>query len=371
MEKLKALILSNLDKHSHFEEYFKIIDIVVENENTNPDICIESCKALIEGISKTILLNLDKTKSLDSIDDDNLPKLYKEAMTLLSRECEDIEGDFVLRFSSIINVLAEIRNKRGDISHGRMAPKPIFSSYKLAGTIANMTEGFLAYILEHYFSLDLNPSEKLNFGSDEMQSYNAWLDESVDFPITKARYSELLYEHDYDEYEIRYTDDYLKSLENGEEKAELQEVEPSDETPPINIEFPKESVEPDEEPENEDIINANIERRKRQKEIWFQTYFGPKEVKPIEELINTFDETAFWTEQRTAQVASFAEVVNINPDGLKDIISNYLFTQKRPFRNETFAIMNEKPTLRDRGRVTEELTDKIVVFAKDLTQPKE
>ena len=116
MVKVREIIKKNIDRQSHFEEYFKIIDIIQANEFINPDICIESCKALIEGISKTIIINLDNTKTSDNIDDDNLPKLFKESMNLLSKNCVDIEGDFVVRFSAIIQVLGEIRNKRGDIS---------------------------------------------------------------------------------------------------------------------------------------------------------------------------------------------------------------------------------------------------------------
>lgn len=95
MKKTKAIISANLEKHSHFEEYFKIIDIIRANEFDNPDICIESCKALIEGISKTIIVNLDNTKTPENIDDDKLSKLFKKSIILLSNNCEDFEGDFV------------------------------------------------------------------------------------------------------------------------------------------------------------------------------------------------------------------------------------------------------------------------------------
>ncbi len=151
MEKTRAITSDNLEHHSHFAQYFEVIDVIETHEETNPDICIESCKALIEGISKTILIDLDNTKTPENIDDDDLPKLFKNAMTSLSNECEDIEGDFVARFGGIIQILCELRNKRGDISHGRMAPKAIFSSRKLATTVVNMTESMIEYILEHYY----------------------------------------------------------------------------------------------------------------------------------------------------------------------------------------------------------------------------
>lgn len=158
MNKTISIISNNLDKYSHFEEYFKIVELINLNEFVNPDICIESCKALVEGISKTILIDLDNTRTTENIDKDDLPKLFKDAMRVLSENCDDIEGDFASRFSAIMQVIGEIRNKRGDISHGRMAPKFIFSSAKLATTIISMTDSMLEYILEHYFSIEVKKS---------------------------------------------------------------------------------------------------------------------------------------------------------------------------------------------------------------------
>lgn len=337
MKKTKEIILSNLEKHGHFEEYFKIIDIIRANEFDNPDICIESCKALIEGISKTIIVNLDNTKTPDNIDDDNLPKLFKESMNLLSNNCEDIEGDFVVRFSAIIQVLGEIRNKRGDISHGRMAPKAIFSSYKLASTVKNMTESILEYVLEHYFTLDLS-NGKLNYEDKEMQAYNNWLDETTVFPIKKAKYSQLLYENDLDEYENRYNNDFLKIEEYEVEKEDVEVVEKEPETK--------------EEPKKE-----KIEVEKTEKEI--------------EKLVNTFDEDAFWVDAINEQTEAFAKAENLKIEELRKLISNYLFSDKKPLRDKVSQAMNEKPSLKERAKTIDELTEKIIALANDLKTPAE
>ena len=332
MIKAREIISKNLERHRHFEEYFKIIDIIQANEFINPDICIESCKALIEGVSKTIIISLDNTKTSDNIDDDNLPKLFKESMNLLSNNCVDIEGDFVVRFSAIIQVLGEIRNKRGDISHGRMAPKAIFSSPKLATTVKNMTENILEYVLEHYFTLDFTNGKMIY---EETVDYNNWLDDNTDFPIKKAKYSQLLHENDYDEYESRYSDEFLKTDETEEEIEVVEEK-------PVAIEVPEKVV---------------IEVEK------------PKEE--IKKLVNTFDEASFWIEPTIEKVAVFAANENLKTEELRKLITDYLFSENKPLRDDIANAMNEKPALKDKAKIIVPLTDKITAFADELKNPTE
>lgn len=328
MEKTKAIILANLDKHSHFNEYFKIVDIIETNEEVNPDICIESCKALVEGISKTILIQLDVTKTAENIDDDDLPKVFKNAIRVLSENCEDIEGDFVSRFSAIIQVLGEIRNKRGDISHGRMAPKFIFSSKKIATTVKQMTDTMLEYILEHYFSIDFSVST-LNYEDGTMEEYNSWLDEGIEFPIKKAKYSKLLFENDYDEYESRYYDEFIKSKEEeiGEEIDSDQE----------KIDEPIESI--------LKIESTEVDEKKVQK------------------LVSTFDEETFWNDIKHERIRAFALENDLDIEGLEEVIESYLFSEMDHLRDEVVAIMNVKPKLQERQPVTKELISKIIELA--------
>lgn len=355
MEKTISIIKANISKHPHFEEYFKITTIIQENELINPDICIESCKALIEGISKTIIVSLDNTKTADNIDSENIPKLFSDAMKLLANNCQDIEGDFVLRFSGIINVLAEIRNKRGDISHGRMAPKAIYSSKKLASTVMNMTDSMLEYTLEHYFDLDLNFKEKLDYNAIEMESYNSWLDESVSFPIAKARYSQILFEHDLDEYEGRYFDEFLKSFDESE--VAIEEII----NKPVHV-IEKENIK--KEPEKE-TPNLTEEEAKALYEKHFNSSQKPKEVV---QLTNTFDEKTFWTESRIALLNDFADINSFYIEGLKKIIEDYIAFDDEPLRDNIGKIMKHPPSLADRRTVLLVMLEQVLDFANDLKE---
>lgn len=383
MRKLETLITANIDKHPNFEEYFKIIGVIKDNENTNPDICIESCKALIEGVSKTIYNKIDFSKSIAELDKyTSVEKLFKDAMSKLADKCdEDFEGDFVRQYSSMIHVIGEIRNKRGDISHGRVAPKPVYSSIKFASTVVKMTESILEYILEHYFQLDINPIIKLDFDADEMAEYNSWLDESVVFPIAKARYSKVLYESDYDEYESSYID-YLKSIEIEDSET----IKPNLEQPiitsvkvettasplmgdPFEALSPENPVEiePEEEKPKVSIFHSSynpIEASKDSPKYDYDLIFGSKSKQKTEvvQLVNSFDASTYWTSDRVECLNIFEVLEDVSAEKLKPIIEEYLFSGKRPLRDKVVECLYQKPALKDRARIVDELIDKIIYF---------
>ncbi|MCE3296021.1 MAG: hypothetical protein K0R65_1735 [Crocinitomicaceae bacterium] len=330
MEKTKAIILGNRSKHSHFEEYFKIIDIIEQHENTNPDICIESCKALIEGVSKTILVNLDSTRTKEIIDKEDLPKLFSSLSTILGEKCEDIEGDFISRFGQIVKTIGEIRNKRSDISHGRMAPKFVYSSAKFSSTVKQMTDSILEYILTHYFSLEFPAEESnLKYYLEDLEDYNNWLDESVDFPIKKARYSKVLYDTDYDEYETRYYDDFLKEKEVGEEVEGKEDV----------------AI----EGENGLTIQEKI-----------------KQI--ILDGAEKLSKTNFDAEQRVGELLKeFAQKWKLDFDDLEELYNDYYFSEKPPLRDEIVNIMVTKPeNLKERIEIVPIIIKEFLELAERL-----
>jgi hypothetical protein len=160
MNLVREIIINNRAKHEHFRYYVSIIEIIETNINTNPDVSIESCKSLVEGLSKSILKQLDNTYSNTEIDGLNFQQLFKRAMLKLAENHSAIEIDFINQANKLIVTLGEIRNKRGDISHGKLAPKFVFSSSKYAELIMKMTESVIYYILEHFFAIE-TPNEEL------------------------------------------------------------------------------------------------------------------------------------------------------------------------------------------------------------------
>ena len=204
-------ILSHLEKsYSNIDYYYTIVEKIENNVNNRPDVSIESCKSLIEGISKFIWRQLDNGYDNIRVDKKDFPDIFKKSIAMLALHSEIIEEDFVRRSCALIQAIGEIRNKRGDISHGKLSPKEILSDVHFSNLIMQMTDGLMFYIL-HCFSAII-VQKKLDF--DDNPEFNEWLDEENSFGILK--YSKALFDQDIVAYEqelINYTD--LQETNNG------------------------------------------------------------------------------------------------------------------------------------------------------------
>lgn len=215
MQLVRTLINDNNEKYEHFAYYEKIITIIEQNEASNPDICIESCKSLIEGISKTILKTLDTTATSKSLEGKDFHNLFRDALNKLSEYNEDIEVDFVRRAVSLIQVLGEIRNKRGDISHGKLAPKELVSYSQFSKLVSQMTEGIVFYVLEQFFAIDLSFKEEVKY--EDNPNFNQMLDDFNYFE--NLSYSKALFDQDY----VAYCEQLLEYESEQEELRKLAE----------------------------------------------------------------------------------------------------------------------------------------------------
>lgn len=342
MEKTKAVITAHLSSFKEFEYYFSIIEIAEESVNKKPDVTIDCCKSLIEGVSKTILITLDSNynKNNKLVDGVKALKLFDKAIKLISKYDQSLIGketEFLSKSRELVDTIINIRNDRGEISHGKFIPKPneIISTSEFALFVINLTDSIVSFMLKILFQIDIPKTGRIGYDDEKMEEYNIWLDDSTDFPIKKAKYSQLLYENDYDEYESRYSDEFLKTDETEEKVA--VEVE---EEKPVEIEKPKK-------------VAVEIEK--------------PKEE--IKKLVNTFDEASFWNEPTTKKVATFAATENLKTEELKSLITDYLFSDKKPLRDAVTMAMNEKPALKDKAKIIVPLTDKITAFADNLRKP--
>ncbi|MBL7047616.1 MAG: abortive infection family protein [Candidatus Marinimicrobia bacterium] len=187
----RDIINRHLSTHSEFEYYTTIIDKIENNFINNPDISIEACKALIEGICKTILLKLENSFTLKIVNSMEFPELFKKACLSINRFCP-FEIDFIHRTSSMICRMAELRNERGDISHGKSAPKEVTSTKESAKMIMHVTDGITSYILGSFFKIDLTYKEEIQY--DDYPVLNEMLDEEN--PLDGISYSRALFDQD-------------------------------------------------------------------------------------------------------------------------------------------------------------------------------
>lgn len=187
----RDIIKSYKSTHEDFVYYEAIIEKVEDNIQSTPDISIESCKSLIEGISKTILLRLDITQTQPKVDKLEFQELYKLACWALQRHSQ-IEVDYIHRTSSMIQRMAELRNERGDISHGKSVPKIEKSSVSSAKMIMVVTDAIAHYMLDSFFRIDLSYKEDVKY--DDSEEFNLELDEFN--PINGLSYSRALFDQD-------------------------------------------------------------------------------------------------------------------------------------------------------------------------------
>lgn len=217
MNTLKTLINQRLSDYPDFAYYLPLIDIAVAYQEPHPDICIETCKSLLEGMSKTIIQRLDPTTTIRQLEELDLEPLVKRSANLLRANDEQFETDFVNRCGSLAKTLGRLRNSRGDISHGRAVPKTVLSNKELAFFTLQMMESILLYMLHSFFSR----SEQLEAEREKVDAYkdnpgfNNFLDEL--YPLDgKVLYSQALYFLYIEDYKIQLSD-YLYEQELEEE----------------------------------------------------------------------------------------------------------------------------------------------------------
>lgn len=334
MEEIKNIINDNSDKFEHFSYYMLLIDKIEKNLNSVPDIAIESCKSLIEGICKTILISLDNTISESDISGERYPfvRLYKVSMDKLAEVSDEFEVEFVRGFNNNIRILGEIRTKRGDICHGKMAPKELCSSQKFAFLIQSFTTSLLLYILEYYFNLDF---EKGIITYEDNQDFNDKLDDLIVMPSIK--YSKALFEQDIDL--------YLEQLKEYEsEKEELVEI--------------KDVFEKEELVEIEDV--SEVEK--------LSEIEGQLTEKIIEDDLNEVkleDFNFISSSEIFNKLIAFAEEEDIYLSKLVHIIDTYLFDEREPLSSEIASSLKYKLKLIDRKKKINDLKEKILKLVEE------
>ncbi|WP_370477203.1 type I restriction endonuclease subunit R [Tamlana flava] len=83
-------------------------------------------------------------------------------------------------------------------------------------------------------------------------------------------------------------------------------------------------------------------------------------IRDSEQVNDAFD--AFWTIEKKKAIKNLSKEENLDFKKLVDVVSNYLFTEKEPLRDEVIATMNERPSLKERGKSSKRILSKIKDF---------
>lgn len=86
------------------------------------------------------------------------------------------------------------------------------------------------------------------------------------------------------------------------------------------------------------------------------------EISDSDEIPDEFDN--FWTEERKQALIRLSEEENLDADRLEEVIGNYLFTEKKPMRDEVISLLNKRPSLKERGTLAERITSRILSFVE-------
>jgi hypothetical protein len=208
----KEILQSLVSRYTNIDYYQTIIQKIEENVESNPDISIESCKSLLEGLSKFIWKQIDHSYDALVADRMDFHPVVRQAMTKLADFNEDIELDFVNKVNKLIVSIGEVRNKRGDISHGKLSPKEYFSDSQFSQLVMNITDNMLYYVL-HSFS-KVSVIKELKY--EDSTEFNEWLDNEN--PIGNISYSKALFDQDQVAYE-QELENYLDTKETVSENV--------------------------------------------------------------------------------------------------------------------------------------------------------
>ena len=202
MEKLKQEI-QRIKRH-RLEYYQSHFDLVEDYIDEKPDITIETCKALIEGISK-LSLHLLNQEPLDSHNDEKFQALVKRALTELQKGRGFSDADLCKRLSGVVHYIGEVRNEHCDIGHGRASLKEQVNDADFAELIVGLTDSICTYMLRR---LDILAEKVIEY--DDHPEFNAFLDEQHQLP-GKILYSIALFNQERETYEIELADFLLES----------------------------------------------------------------------------------------------------------------------------------------------------------------
>lgn len=349
MKLTKQAINEATDKIEGIEGYYLLISNIEDNIESNPDIAIEVCKSLIEGLCKKALelLSEEYNSNKKLIKDCNhkLPtlsltafnhvfqesfesKLYFGLYNLISNEVRlrtIIDSSKKRIYDNVNDTLQQInrvRGDRGDLCHGRSYPKDTESSVYFANSIVSITDGICSYIIHNILENLKGKSETTKYDYSDLEDYNNWLDESVkEFPIMNERFSKILFIHDEDTYYNRYNDEFLTLLQVDEDKVTESDFE------------------------NDTFIISDITTSKTD---------------------NIQPEYSILTNEQVEAINQFSEQELVRAVELRELVENIMNTKREVSRNDVFGLMLFEPSLKERKLVTQQLAEKIDTFIKTL-----
>jgi len=202
LEKLK----NTIEKYSGWQLYSEDIERIEGYQNINFAICVDSCKCLLEGISKSIC----ELKSQPINSHENMSKLLSLAFGSLGYPDSDCTKQVGKAISSIGQQIGNLRNEIGRLGHGRSLQE----LNNREDIINSITRDFLLSAIESLccflietFELDnpiVQPIPEIRY--EDVPEFNDYWDEAYgEFNMglnASFMASEILFKCEFDSYKI-------------------------------------------------------------------------------------------------------------------------------------------------------------------------
>ncbi len=85
-------------------------------------------------------------------------------------------------------------------------------------------------------------------------------------------------------------------------------------------------------------------------------------ISDADNLPEAFDN--FWTTEKKKAIKEMCQDENLSYEKLVEVISQYLFTQREPLRDDVIAAMNERPSLKERASASKRVIGRIIDFVE-------
>ncbi len=216
MESLETLVNRHLKEFPDFEYYGAFAEFISAIENYHQDlhtgVSLDCCNSLLQSICKTIITQIDPNVEFDTLERGSTGttnSLISKTAKLLQKNDDIYEKGFITEITKLGRCIADLRNARGDVSHGRRIPKELVNDQDLSRLIREITESLSRYLISSFFSFVLEKQLKEDLEIEESliryednPEFNDFLDE--EYPLDgKLLYSQALYNLYYEDYEIR------------------------------------------------------------------------------------------------------------------------------------------------------------------------
>lgn len=111
-----------------------------------------------------------------------------------------------------------------------------------------------------------------------------------------------------------------------------------------------------------DIVAGDAQLRSKRKLIEKFIRENLPHIADSDEVPEAFE--IYWNEERIAALNKMSKEENLDPQQLQEVIGKYLFTEKKPMRDDVIGLMKKRRALKERATVAERVTDKILGFVE-------